>query len=148
MSAVALSIRPIEVGEVGEVGACFALMRQLRPRLASVDDLEARWRRQAKGGYRAIAAGGEARPLALAGFRVLENFVHGRYLYVDDLVVDEAERGRGLGAALIDWLKAEGKALGCDNLVLDTALANTAAQRFYRRQGLSDRALRFSLALA
>jgi len=48
----------------------------------------------------------------------------------------------------MDWLKAEGRALGCDALVLDTALANTAAQRFYRRQGLSDRALRFSLALA
>jgi hypothetical protein len=79
---------------------------------------------------------------------VVENFVHGRYLYVDDLVVDEPERGRGLGAALIDWLKAEGKALGCDSLVLDTALANTAAQRFYRRHGLSDRAHRFSLALA
>ena len=139
------SIRPIEPGEAG---AAFELMRQLRPRLASARDLEARWRRQSESGYRAVAVWTEGRPLALAGFRVLENFVHGRYLYVDDLVVDEAQRGQGLGAALIDWLKAEGKALGCDTLVLDTALANTAAQRFYRRQGLSDRALRFSLALA
>ena len=144
MSAAALSIRPIEAGEVG---ACFALMRQLRPRLASADDLEARWRRQVEGGYRAVAAWVETRPLALAGFRVLENFVHGRFLYVDDLVVDETQRGQGFGAALLDWLKAEGKASGCDNLVLDTALANTAAQRFYRRQGLNDRALRFSFAL-
>jgi GNAT superfamily N-acetyltransferase len=144
MSAAGSSIRPIEAGEVG---AAFALMRQLRPRLASADELEARWRRQAEGGYRAVAAWAEARPLALAGFRVLENFVHGRYLYVDDLVVDEAERGCGLGAALMDWLKAEGRALGCDTLVLDTALANAPAQCFYRRQGLSDRALRFSFAL-
>jgi ribosomal protein S18 acetylase RimI-like enzyme len=143
--SAAWSIRPIESGEAGVV---FELMRQLRPRLASTGDLEARWRRQSESGYRAVAAWAEGRPLALAGFRVLENFVHGRYLYVDDLVVDEAQRSQGLGAALIDWLKAEGKALGCDTLVLDTALANTAAQRFYRRQGLSDRALRFSLALA
>jgi ribosomal protein S18 acetylase RimI-like enzyme len=90
----------------------------------------------------------EARPLALAGFRVLENYVHGRYLYVDDLVVDEAQRGQGLGAVLMDWMKAEGRELACENLVLDTALANGAAQRFYRRQGLSDRALRFSFAFA
>jgi ribosomal protein S18 acetylase RimI-like enzyme len=138
------SIRPIEAGEAGAV---FALMRQLRPRLASADDFETRWRRQVGGGYRAVVVWAEARPLALAGFRVLENFVHGQYLYVDDLVVDEGQRGQGLGAALLDWLKAEGGALGCDNLVLDTALANTAAQHFYRRQGLSDRALRFSLAL-
>ena len=48
----------------------------------------------------------------------------------------------------MDWLKAEGRALGCDYLVLDTALSNAAAQRFYRRQGLSDRALRFSFAFA
>jgi ribosomal protein S18 acetylase RimI-like enzyme len=139
------SIRPIEAGEAGAV---FALMRQLRPRLASADDFETRWRRQVGGGYRAVVVWAEARPLALAGFRVLENFVHGQYLYVDDLVVDEGQRGQGLGAALLHWLKAEGGALGCDNLVLDTALDNTAAQRFYRRQGLSDRALRFSLALA
>ena len=89
----------------------------------------------------------EARPIALAGFRVLENFVHGRYLYVDDLVVDEAGRGQGVGAALMDWLKAEGRALGCDNLVLDTALANAAAHRFYRRQGLRNLATRFTFAL-
>ena len=138
------SIRPIETDEADAV---FELMRQLRSRLTSTADLEARWRRQAEGGYRAVAAWAEARPLALAGFRVLENFVHGRYLYVDDLVVDEAERGRGLGAALIDWLKAEGRALGCDNLILDTALANTAAQRFYRRQGLRNLATRFTFAL-
>lgn len=139
------SIRPIEVDEVD---TAFELMRQLRPRLASAADLEARWRRQVEGGYRAVAVWAQARPLALAGFRVLENFVHGRYLYVDDLVVDEAQRGQGLGAVLMDWLKAEGRALGCDYLVLDTALANAAAQRFYRRQGLSDRALRFSFAFA
>jgi ribosomal protein S18 acetylase RimI-like enzyme len=48
----------------------------------------------------------------------------------------------------MDWLKAEGRALACDNLVLDTALANAAAQRFYRRHALSDRALRFSFAFA
>jgi ribosomal protein S18 acetylase RimI-like enzyme len=144
VSAAAWSIRPIEAGDAD---AAFALMRQLRPRLASTRDFEARWRRQAEGGYRAAAAWAEAWPLALAGFRVLENFVHGRYLYVDDLVVDEAERGRGLGAALMVWLKEEGRALGCDSLVLDTALANATAQRFYRRQGLSDRALRFSFAL-
>ena len=144
MSVAALSIRPIEAGEVG---AAFALMRQLRPRLASAGDLEARWRRQAEGGYRAVAAWAEARPLALAGFRVLENFVHGRYLYVDDLGVDEAERGCGLGAALMDWLKAEGRALGCNTLVLDTALATAPAQCFCRRQGLRNLATRFTFTL-
>ena len=137
----------IRLIEAREADAAFELMRQLRPRLASAADFEAHWRRQVEGGYRAVAVWAQARPLALAGFRVLENFVHGRYLYVDDLVVDEAGRGQGVGAALMDWLKAEGRALGCHNLVLDTALANTAAQRFYRRQGLRNLATRFTFAL-
>ena len=75
--SVGSSIRPIEAGDAD---AAFELMRQLRPRLASAGDLEARWRRQVDGGYCAVAVWAEARPLALAGFRVLENFVHGRYL--------------------------------------------------------------------
>ena len=73
--------------------------------------------------------------------------MHGRFLYVDDLVTREGERGQGHGAVLMDWLKAQGKALGCAKLVLDTPLDNALGQRFYFRQGLLARSLRFNLPL-
>lgn len=130
------------------VAACFELMRQLRPHLGCEQEFIARWRRQTAAGYRLLALWREAKPVALAGFRVQDNLMHGPHFYVDDLVTDAASRGSGLGRILMDRLKAEGQALGCVKLVLDTALTNTLGHRFYYRQGLLATALRFSMVLA
>ena len=90
---------------------------------------------------------GQHGPVALAGYRVTENLVHGKFLYVDDLISDQTARGRGYGAQLLDKLKMEGRALGCNKLVLDTGLDNYLAHRFYFRQGLLAQALRFNIPL-
>jgi ribosomal protein S18 acetylase RimI-like enzyme len=79
---------------------------------------------------------------------VQENLVHGRFLYVDDLVTDEALRGSGHGALLLAHLQQEARALGCGKLVLDTPLSNSLGQRFYFRNGLLATALRFNVAIA
>ena len=148
MSAGALPSE-LDVRVVGEadIAACYALMRALRPQLNSEAEFIARWRRQSEQGYAMLALWRAQRPVALAGFRVQENFVHGRFLYVDDLVTDESERRHGHGARLLDRLKAEGRARGCHKLVLDTALENTLGHRFYYRQGLLAISLRFNCLL-
>jgi GNAT superfamily N-acetyltransferase len=138
-------IRPVETER--DVAACFPLMRQLRPHLASEDEFVTRWRRQSAAGYRLIALWRADAPVALAGFRVQENLVHGVHLYVDDLVTDESARGAGHGRLMMDRLKAEALALGCTRLLLDTPLTNALGHRFYFRQGLLARALRFSIDL-
>jgi ribosomal protein S18 acetylase RimI-like enzyme len=135
------------VGEA-EVGACYDLMRQLRPHLASVEDFVERWRRQSADGYRILAVWSGHGPCALAGFRVSESLMHGRFLYVDDLVADVGARRRGHGARLLDRLKAEGRSMGCAKLVLDTGLDNALGHRFYYRQGLLAMALRFAMPLS
>ncbi|WP_346894190.1 GNAT family N-acetyltransferase [uncultured Roseibium sp.] len=133
--------------EEADVLRCFPLMRQLRPHLASEKDFVDRWRRQRDTGYRLIALWRDEVPVALAGFRVQENLVHGVHLYVDDLVTDEAARSGGYGHVLMDRLKQEGRALGLDRLILDTPLTNALGHRFYYREGLLARALRFYVSL-
>jgi GNAT superfamily N-acetyltransferase len=135
-----------DVGEA-EIGASYELMRQLRPHLNSQEEFIARWRRQCADGYRIVALWGEGKPVALAGYRLTENLVHGKFLYVDDLISDQSARSRGYGAQLLDKLKAEGRALGCNKLVLDTGLDNFLAHRFYFREGLLAQALRFNIPL-
>lgn len=129
------------------VRRCYPVMAQLRPHLVSEEDFVARWRRQAPDGYRLLALVDGPRVVALAGYRVQENLVHGRFLYVDDLVTDASLRGGGHGGKLIDRLKQEARALGCGRLVLDTPLSNALAQRFYFRNGLLATALRFNIAI-
>jgi ribosomal protein S18 acetylase RimI-like enzyme len=87
-------------------------------------------------------------PLALAGYRVQENLVHGQFLYVDDLVTASDVRGQGHGERLMAFLCEQARVLGCGKLVLDTPLDNALGHRFYFRCGLLASALRFNLPIA
>ena len=131
-----------------EITACFSVMVLLRSQLASVEEFVARVARQHTAGYRILAAWREGVPIGLAGYRIEENLIHGRFIYIDDLVTAEGERRQGIGARLLDAVAAEGRRLGCGRLVLDTALDNVLGHRFYYRQGLLARALRFSRDIA
>ena len=134
-------LRHAESGE--EVAACFPVMRELRPHLADAAELVARVRRQQAEGYRLLAAWDGETVLGLAGYRAQENLIHGRFLYVDDLVCAPAARRLGLGARLLGAVEEVARAQGCLRLVLDTALANVLGHRFYYRAGLLAAALRF-----
>jgi len=130
-----------------DAAACYELMRQLRPHLATKQEFIVRWQRQVAAGYRLLAVWDGREPVALAGFRIQENLVHDRHLYVDDLVTDTDRRSTGHGRLLMDRLKAEGRALNCAKLILDTGLNNALAHRFYYRQGLLATSLRFNTVL-
>jgi len=130
-----------------DIAACFPVMRSLRPHLTGPDELVARVTRQREAGYRLLAGWRDGVPVALAGYRVEENLIHGRFIYVDDLVSAESARREGLGARMLDGVAAIGRELGLQRLVLDTAIDNVFAHRFYYRQGLLARALRFSREL-
>lgn len=131
-----------------EIEACFPLMSVLRPHLASASELIQRVRRQRQQGYRLLAAWQGSSPVGLAGYRFHEMLVRGPAIYVDDLVVADSERRRGLGARLLDEVAAIGRRENCAALVLDTAIGNCLGQRFYFRYGLLARGLHFSMPLA
>lgn len=130
-----------------EVRACFTVMQQLRPHLSSEHDFVERVGRMRAENYHLLAVWQGESVIALAGYRQQENLLYGRFLYVDDLVVSQGNRREQWGARLLDELDNVAVASGCQVLVLDTALANAQAQRFYFRQGLLTSAMRFSKAL-
>lgn len=68
-----------------------------------------------------------------AGDNVLTDI---RTLYIDDLCVDEAERGRGAGERLYRHAVGYARSLGCYNVTLNVWAGNDAAERFYRRMGM------------
>ncbi|POZ61134.1 GNAT family N-acetyltransferase [Chromobacterium alticapitis] len=138
---MSLEIRDIDTSE--GLRACFPLMRQLRPHLSGPDELVERWERQRREGYRLLGLYQDERLVALAGWRPTENLVHGRHMYVDDLVTDESCRGQKLGEALLNHLRRLAGRHDCAKLLLDTPMANTLGHRFYYRQGLVATALRF-----
>ena len=126
----------------------FPVMQQLRPHLAGEADFIGRVQRMRAEGYRLLGGFDSGQLVALAGYRLQENLVYGRFLYVDDLVTAETQRGQQWGARLLAALQRLAQATGCARLVLDTGLANTRAQHFYSREGLHNSATRFQKQFA
>ena len=57
-------------------------------------------------------------------------------LYIDDLCVDEAARGKGAGKALFQYVKDFARKSGCFSVTLNVWEGNDAARAFYDRMGL------------
>jgi len=127
--------------------ACYPVMKQLRPHLQSEAEFLERVARQVAEGYRLLVEWQDGEPVALAGYRLQENLVYGKFLYVDDLITTEEARGSQCGARLLDALSEVAAQSGCVRLTLDTGLANALAQRFYFRQGLLTSSMRFGKAI-
>ncbi|PLS29482.1 GNAT family N-acetyltransferase [Bifidobacterium parmae] len=57
-------------------------------------------------------------------------------LYIDDICVDEAARGRHVGTAVYRHVLGFARGSGCYNVTLNVWSCNPGAQAFYERMGL------------
>ena len=57
-------------------------------------------------------------------------------LYIDDICVDEATRGKHIGKALYEFVRDYAKSIGCYNITLNVWEGNNPAQRFYQSMGM------------
>ena len=121
--------------DVATLRAAWPVVAQLRPHLDE-DGFVAQALRQQADGWRATVLVGDGVVRAFAGWRVQEMLAHGRFLYVDDLVTDTRARSAGHGKALLDWLRAQARQLGCDSLQLDSGTQRVDAHAFYLRERL------------
>jgi len=135
------------LSQLAEYEMAFPLMQQLRQSLNDAASWYAFAQRNHAHGYRLLGLFRDEKLCALASYRLQENLVHGTYLYLEDFVTDQQYRGQGLGESLIAAVRELAQQAACQRLILDTALSNSLAQRFYFRQGLLATALRFNQAL-
>jgi GNAT superfamily N-acetyltransferase len=125
-----------------QIRECYPVMVQLRAHLKA-DDFVETIRRMERIGYRLAFVESDHRPVAVAGYRISQKLSAGRFLYVDDLVTDEAHRSKGHGSRLLTWLIEQARAAGCAKVLLDSGLQRTEAHRFYEREGLRPVAYHF-----
>ena len=71
----------------------------------------------------------------VAGAWIATKIWCGRYLEIDNLVVDPAQRSTGVGSRLIRHLEETGRARDCKLLVLDSYVSNHPSHRLYHRLG-------------
>lgn len=68
-------------------------------------------------------------------------------LYIDDLCVDENQRGKHIGKELYEAAIKLAKDSGCYNLTLNVWSCNPSAMRFYEAQGLVPQKIGMELVL-
>ena len=57
-------------------------------------------------------------------------------LYIDDICVDEAARGKHIGKALYEFVRDYAKSIGCYNVTLNVWEGNDSAMAFYKNMGM------------
>jgi GNAT superfamily N-acetyltransferase len=88
-------------------------------------------------GYFALCAVSGGRVVGFCDLTVRPSlWQSGKLAYVDDLVVDESQRGRGIGAMLLERATEIASNCGCGHMVLDSFFHREAAHRFYEARGL------------
>jgi len=67
--------------------------------------------------------------------------------YVDEMVVDGAHQGRGIGTKILNHLVSCARERGCTRIELDSAFHRKNAHAFYEQQGFESRAYLYSKLL-
>src|SRR5512143_2680335 len=80
----------------------------------------------------------DARPVGYAVLAVGFSLEFGgRSAFLDELYVEPAWRGRGIGAIALGLLQEASRELGARSLALEVGLDNPGAERLYRREGFT-----------
>jgi len=67
----------------------------------------------------------------------------GKYLEIDNFVVNPDHRSKGIGKLLTDYVEKKAMELNCSSIVLDAFTGNFGAHRFYYNQGYAPRGFHF-----
>lgn len=120
----------------------YPLIRQLSPGVTEerysymLDDMLAH-------GYRMVAVYEGEHCVGVSGIWVATKIYSGRYLELDNVVVADTHRSKGIGKLLTDFVQELALAEGCETLMLDAYLENEKAHAFYEREGFSKRGYHF-----
>jgi ribosomal protein S18 acetylase RimI-like enzyme len=140
-----MAIREVESKDFKSI---FPLMAQLRPHLSETEFLNLLSEAQKTSDYRLVGFYQNSQCVGLMGYRILTDFVHGKHVYIDDLVVDESLRSSGIGAKLLQHAKDVAKQNGCTRLRLCTGPENKKGMAFYERNGWEQRAVVYKTKLS
>jgi GNAT superfamily N-acetyltransferase len=93
--------------------------------------------------YGQLAVFDEAKCIAICGFWIGTKLWIGKYLELDNIVVDPAYRSRGVGELIFQTLEQKAKDEDCNMLALDSYTSNFQAHKFFYNQGFGPKGFHF-----
>ena len=123
-----------ELHTLEEMLSCYDLIKELYNWL-SAEKYQLRLEAMIPNHYFQIAVFDGDQCVGLSGIWIGTKIYSSKYLEMDNVVVDEKYRSKGIGKLLVDAAEAKAKAEGCRTMMLDAYVENHAAHKFYFREG-------------
>ncbi|NEM96447.1 GNAT family N-acetyltransferase [Pontibacter burrus] len=132
-----------EITTLPHMLAQYPLIKQLNPDMQEAA-YEALLKQMLPNGYRMAGIFDEDGVcLGLSGFWINTKLYSGKYLEIDNFVIDASSRSQQLGKRLVDWLQVLAIKEGCQTIMLDAYSSNQAAHKFYFREGFNIKGYHF-----
>ena len=133
----------LEIKTLEQLELCYPVLKELRTELSFKDFTSLYEEAKKRDSYKLVGIFKNSRCIAVMGYRLLFDFVHGKHLYVDDLVVTLSVRSTGIGRTLLQYAEKSAKELGCKGLRLCTGVNNDQGKNFYERNGWQAKAIAY-----
>jgi GNAT superfamily N-acetyltransferase len=96
-----------------------------------------------------FSIGGDGRELARAYLYVMTNDLHeAPFGLLEDVYVDDARRGGGMGSALVKEVIAAARELGCYKLIATSRTSRPKVYELYERLGFEKHGVEFRIDFA
>ncbi|MBP6001257.1 MAG: GNAT family N-acetyltransferase [Flavobacterium sp.] len=132
----------IELTTIEEMMEQFSLIQQLYPDYSTEkyhDLLSA----MLPNNYKQLIVVANGITIGLAGFWIGTKLWSGKYLELDNVVVHEDFRSKGIGSIMTDYLNQKAIDEQCNMIVLDAFSTNFGAHKFYMNHGFVPKGFHF-----
>ena len=85
--------------------------------------------------YKCLAVFDQDEMIAICGMWICHKIYIGLQMEIDNVVVSEKYRSKGIGDQMMDWVNSYAKELGCASIELNTYVTNTRSHKFYMNKG-------------
>ena len=102
----------------------YGLLTQLRKLLTMEDFVQVYTQAKNENQYTLVGAYHQEELVGLVGYRVLQDDVKDKQLYVDDLVIGSSSRERGIGSEMLKYTENLAGTMNCKGLRLSTEVAH------------------------
>jgi ribosomal protein S18 acetylase RimI-like enzyme len=121
----------------------FSLVKQLSPEITREDYTQYISEMVKSNYFQIFIRNNEKHLVAVSGIWLATKLYCGKYLEMDNVVVDEAYRSAGLGKILYEKSLEIAMENNCKVLMLDAYKENTRAHEFYEQKGFVKRGFHF-----
>jgi GNAT superfamily N-acetyltransferase len=131
-----------ELKTVDEMISQLSVMQELYPSLTEIQYHEM-LSEMLPNNYGQIAVFENEKCVGISGYWIGTKLWCGKYLELDNVIVQKEYRSKGVGKLLSDFLDNKAHLNNCTILVLDAYTSNFKAHRFYYNQGFSPKGFHF-----